>query len=100
MLALRAELGVPVEPVETVGWNGDALEAQCFGFLAVRVARGLPLSFPGTTGVPAPTGGGRIVQPIAASGGARVRGNLDIFLIVTRRDRVYGCRRARSWREH
>jgi anhydro-N-acetylmuramic acid kinase len=63
MLALRAELGVPVEPVETVGWNGDALEAQCFGFLAARVARGLPLSFPGTTGVPTPTTGGRIVNP-------------------------------------
>jgi len=63
MLALRAALGVPVEPVETVGWNGDALEAQCFGFLAARVARGLPLSFPGTTGVPAPTSGGRIVNP-------------------------------------
>ncbi len=61
MLALRAALGVPVEPVETVGWNGDALEAQCFGFLAARVARGLPLSFPGTTGVPTPTRGGRIL---------------------------------------
>jgi anhydro-N-acetylmuramic acid kinase len=61
MQALRTELGVPVEPVETEGWNGDALEAQCFGFLAARVARGLPLSFPGTTGVPAPTKGGRMV---------------------------------------
>jgi anhydro-N-acetylmuramic acid kinase len=61
MAALRDSLGVPVEPVETVGWDGDALEAQCFGFLAARVASGLPLSFPGTTGVPAPTVGGRIV---------------------------------------
>jgi anhydro-N-acetylmuramic acid kinase len=61
MTALRAALGVPVEPVESVGWNGDALEAQCFGFLAARVAKGLPLSFPGTTGVAAPTVGGRIV---------------------------------------
>ncbi len=59
--ALRARLGCPVEPVETVGWDGDALEAQCFGFLAARVARGLPLSFPGTTGVPHPMTGGRIV---------------------------------------
>ncbi|MGD0432903.1 MAG: anhydro-N-acetylmuramic acid kinase [Acetobacteraceae bacterium] len=61
MTALRAALGVPVEAVETVGWDGDALEAQCFGFLAARVARGLPLSFRGTTGVPAPMPGGRIV---------------------------------------
>jgi anhydro-N-acetylmuramic acid kinase len=62
MAALRRALGGPVEPVETVGWDGDALEAQCFGFLAARVARGLPLSFPGTTGVPAPMPGGRIVN--------------------------------------
>jgi anhydro-N-acetylmuramic acid kinase len=61
MAALRGALGVPVEAVETVGWDGDALEAQCFGFLAARVASGLPLSFPGTTGVPAPMPGGRIV---------------------------------------
>jgi anhydro-N-acetylmuramic acid kinase len=61
MAALRRLLGKPVEPVETVGWDGDALEAQCFGLLAARVARGLALSFPGTTGVPAPMPGGRIV---------------------------------------
>jgi anhydro-N-acetylmuramic acid kinase len=61
MDALRSALNTSVEPVETVGWHGDALEAQCFGFLAARVALGLPLSFPGTTGVPAPTVGGRIV---------------------------------------
>jgi anhydro-N-acetylmuramic acid kinase len=62
MGALRTALGVTVEPVESVGWNGDALEAQCFGFLAARVARGLPLSFPGTTGVPVAMPGGRIVS--------------------------------------
>ena len=63
MAALRAALPAPVDPVETVGWDGDALEAQCFGFLAARVAAGLPLSFPGTTGVPAPMRGGQIVRP-------------------------------------
>jgi anhydro-N-acetylmuramic acid kinase len=63
MAGLRAALGVPVEPAETAGWDGDALEAQCFGFLAVRVAAGLPLSFPGTTGVPAPMVGGRLAHP-------------------------------------
>lgn len=60
MERLRARLGAPVEPVETLGWNGDALEAECFAFLAVRSLRGLPLSVPGTTGVPAPLTGGRL----------------------------------------
>lgn len=59
MAMLAVALGVPVEPVEAVGWNGDALEAQAFGYLAVRSRRGLPLSLPGTTGVPIPTTGGR-----------------------------------------
>jgi anhydro-N-acetylmuramic acid kinase len=61
MNALRGALGVPVEPVEAVGWSGDALEAQCFGFLAARVQCSLPLSLPLTTGVPHPMRGGRIV---------------------------------------
>jgi anhydro-N-acetylmuramic acid kinase len=58
MAGLAARFAVPVEPVEAVGWDGDALEAQCFAYLAVRALRGLPLSLPGTTGVPAPTSGG------------------------------------------
>ncbi len=56
---LAARLGVPVEPVETVGWDGDMLEAQCFAYLAVRSRKGLPLSLPTTTGVPQPMPGGR-----------------------------------------
>jgi anhydro-N-acetylmuramic acid kinase len=62
MARLRAVLSAPVEEVEAAGWDGDAIEAQCFGFLAARVARALPLSFPGTTGVRAPMTGGRIVS--------------------------------------
>lgn len=58
MDGLRRRLGVAVEPVETVGWNGDFLEAQLFGFLAVRSVLGLPLSLPSTTGVPVPMTGG------------------------------------------
>ena len=64
MAALRTALGVPVEPVEAVGWDGDALEAQCFGFLAARAVAGLPLSFPGTTGVPHPMQGGQLTNPL------------------------------------
>ena len=60
MAALAAELAVPVEPVEVVGWDGDALEAQAFAYLAVRSLRGLPLTFPETTGGPRPSGGGRL----------------------------------------
>jgi anhydro-N-acetylmuramic acid kinase len=63
MMALRARLGVPVDPVEAVGWNGDALEAEAFAFLAVRSRRGLPLSLPSTTGVPTPMTGGRLNFP-------------------------------------
>lgn len=63
MAALAAVLPAPVMPAESAGWDGDALEAQCFAYLAARVARRLPLSFPSTTGVPAPMPGGRIVSP-------------------------------------
>jgi anhydro-N-acetylmuramic acid kinase len=60
MAALRLELGERVEPVEAVGWDGDALEAQAFAFLAVRSLRGLPLTYPETTGGPAAMPGGRL----------------------------------------
>jgi anhydro-N-acetylmuramic acid kinase len=59
-------LGVPVEPVEVAGLDGDMLEAQAFAHLAVRVVRGLPTSFPGTTGVAAAVGGGEVSRPLSA----------------------------------
>jgi anhydro-N-acetylmuramic acid kinase len=49
-----------VQPVEAHGLNGDALEAQAFAYLAVRSAKGLPISFPTTTGVPRPMCGGTL----------------------------------------
>jgi anhydro-N-acetylmuramic acid kinase len=63
MRALRAALGAAVEPVETEGWDGDAIEAECFGHLAARSLAGLPITFPGTTGAPRPLTGGRLTQP-------------------------------------
>lgn len=51
MQRLRERLQVPVEPVESVGWNGDMLEAECFAWLAIRSVKGFPLSLPSTTGV-------------------------------------------------
>ncbi len=60
MGALNERAGVTAVPTESVGWSGDAIEAQCFAFLGVRVLLDLPFSFPMTTGVPAPMGGGRL----------------------------------------
>ena len=60
MASLAVQLEVPVAPVEEAGWDGDALEAQAFAYLAVRSVKGLPLSLPQTTGVTAPTTGGRL----------------------------------------
>jgi anhydro-N-acetylmuramic acid kinase len=58
MAMLREQLEAPVQSVDALGIDGDALEAQAFAYLAVRSVRGLPLSFPGTTGVEVPTCGG------------------------------------------
>ena len=58
MEGLRQALLVPVNAVETVGWDGDFLEAHCFAYLAVRSRASLPLSVPATTGVPYPMQGG------------------------------------------
>jgi anhydro-N-acetylmuramic acid kinase len=58
MAALAQRLGVPVDPIETAGCDGDALEAQAFAYLALRSLNGLPLSLPSTTGVPRPMTGG------------------------------------------
>ena len=60
MAALTAALPCPVAPVEEAGFDGDAIEAQAFAYLALRVAMGLTTSAPSTTGVAAAVGGGTI----------------------------------------
>lgn len=62
MAMLGERLAVPVEPIEAVNFNGDALEAQAFAFLAIRSHYGLPLSLPTTTGAPRPLSGGALYQ--------------------------------------
>jgi anhydro-N-acetylmuramic acid kinase len=54
---------IPVAPIEALGYDGDATEAQAFAFLAVRAWDGEPLSYPLTTGVRAPLTGGRLSRP-------------------------------------
>lgn len=63
MRRLAERLDAAVQPVEAVGWNGDALEAEAFAYLAARSLAGLPLSLPSTTGVPLPMTGGRLFEP-------------------------------------
>jgi anhydro-N-acetylmuramic acid kinase len=50
----------PVDPVEAVGWDGDATEAQAFAYLALRALDGLPITFPRTTGAPRALTGGTL----------------------------------------
>lgn len=51
-----------VETASAVGWAADALEAQAFAYLAVRALKGMPLTFPTTTGVPRPLTGGVLAR--------------------------------------
>ena len=65
MLRMLRERLAPatVEAADALGWSTDAIEAQAFGFLAARGLKGLPLSYPATTGVPIPMTGGVIARP-------------------------------------
>jgi anhydro-N-acetylmuramic acid kinase len=61
MLAMIADrTGLSPEPSDSLGWNGDSMEAEGFAYMAVRTLENLPISFPGTTGVPTPCSGGVI----------------------------------------
>ena len=65
MLRMLRERLTPatIEAADVLGWSADAIEAQAFGFLAARGLKGLPLSYPATTGVPMPMTGGVIARP-------------------------------------
>ncbi len=56
-------LRVPMVRAADLGWSADFIEAEAFAYLAARSLRGLPITFPGTTGVGRATTGGRLVQP-------------------------------------
>src|SRR5690606_8363212 len=67
MAMIRQRAGVEAVSADELGWRGDAVEAECFAFLAVRTLRGLPISFPSTTVVPRPLQGGRVAGQVAAA---------------------------------
>lgn len=62
LLRLLAHVtGAEVLTGEDVGWSSDFLEAQAFAYLAVRSLKGLPLTYPSTTGVKEPVTGGIVL---------------------------------------
>ena len=63
LLKTLQQLIKSVSPIEAVGLDGDALEAQAFAYLAVRTLQGLPITFPETTGCKTATLGGQIAHP-------------------------------------
>jgi anhydro-N-acetylmuramic acid kinase len=60
---LRKLLPGEIATAGELDWDADAIEAQAFAYMAVRSLKGLPISFPGTTGVPQPMTGGYFAQP-------------------------------------
>lgn len=62
MQALRDRLGSCLA-ADRLGLRSDFVEAEAMAFLAARSQRGLPLTYPGTTGVEAPLSGGKTLKP-------------------------------------
>ena len=63
MSALQQTLGVSVRPIESLGWDGDLLEAYAFAFLGMRALKGQTISAPSTTGCIRPAVGGEVANP-------------------------------------
>ena len=54
--------GIQCKLVDDYGIDGDFVESQAFGYLAIRSFLGLPISFPKTTGCKKPITGGKIIK--------------------------------------
>tara|TARA_A100000164_G_C21886461_1_gene763030 strand:+ start:565 stop:1716 length:1152 start_codon:yes stop_codon:yes gene_type:complete len=53
---------INLEIIDNYNLNGDYIESQAFGYLAIRSFLNLPISFPSTTGCKFPLTGGEIVK--------------------------------------
>ena len=63
MTEFQKRLSGEVLSADDLGWSSDYMEAEAFAYLAVRSMRGLPLTFPGTTGICEPQTGGVLHKP-------------------------------------
>ena len=64
LMQMLREILPNVQSAEEQGLNGDSIEAEAWAYLAVRSLRGLPITFPGTTGVKQEMTGGVLVKPV------------------------------------
>lgn len=62
MKRLNDVTALPVHSIDSLGWDGDSMEAEGFAYMAVRSLLGEPYSFPTTTGCPTPTVGGVLAK--------------------------------------
>ena len=59
---LSNKTNISLELIDKYNFNGDYIESQAFGYLAIRRYLNLPISYPKTTNCAAPTVGGKIVK--------------------------------------
>ena len=59
---LVGENNISLDLIDEYNLNGDFIESQAFGYLAIRSFLNLPISFPKTTGCKIPTVGGKLVK--------------------------------------
>jgi anhydro-N-acetylmuramic acid kinase len=60
---IREISGISVSIMEDFGFSSQYVEAEAFAYLAIRCLRGLPITFPETTGINMPMSGGKIYNP-------------------------------------
>ena len=53
---------ISLDIIDKYSYDGDYVESQAFGYLAIRSFLNLPISFPKTTGCKTPTVGGKLVK--------------------------------------
>lgn len=63
---LAQDCGALVASAEEAGFDGDAMEAEAFGYLAVRSVQNLSLTYPKTTGCNKPSVGGELQSTVVS----------------------------------
>ncbi|MDB3943084.1 anhydro-N-acetylmuramic acid kinase [Candidatus Pelagibacter sp.] len=59
---LKSKKNISLNSIDEYNLDGDYIESQAFGYLAIRSYLNLPISYPKTTGCETPTVGGSLVK--------------------------------------